>query len=599
MNRRQFLSSAALLGLGSAAATLPLFGINGKHRRAPNVLFILTDDQGVGDVGWMGNPYLRTPSMDRLAREGTSFTQFNVSPTCSPTRAALLTGRHEFRCGITHTVLARNFLRREIPTMADSFRAAGYRTALFGKWHLGDSAPFLPEQRGFDHALYHGAGAIGQTPDYWGNRYFDPHLRSGHEWERHHGYCADIFFDRAWEWMTADNRPFFAWLAPNTPHTPLQVSERYSRRFIDMGLSETAAKFYGMIENLDENLGIMLAKLQRSSLAKDTLVVFMTDNGSAMGGEPQLGLYNAGLRGTKASAYEGGVRALCSFWLPGQIPPARRVDALAGSTDIFPTLAELCGLSTPEGIEGSSLLPLINGEEARRPGVHRITHRARWPAGADIDRFQYRGCSIRNQRHSMVDGRELYDLEKDPGQRHDVAAQYPEVARELRARYDAWWADVRPGLDATQAIHMPARGGPALRLDCHDWLPSFVFPDDRTPHLHQQWMVSQLAAGKGYMDRKNAHGCWLVKTNKPQRYRIHLSLLPREAGSAERARAEGVADLHINGKRLQTPVAAGESEAVFDVQLDRGEHRLEGVWHGQLPEAKPTGSFYAYVHPQS
>lgn len=595
MDRRKFLSSAAMLGLGSAATTMPLRGFSQKNRQPPNVLFVLTDDQGIGDIGWMGNPYLRTPSMDRLASEGTSFTQFNVSPTCSPTRAALLTGRHEFRCGITHTVLARNFMRREIPTMADSFRAAGYRTGLFGKWHLGDSAPFLPEQRGFDHALYHGAGAIGQTPDYWGNRYFDPHLRSGHDWQRHNGYCADIFFDRAWDWMSADSQPFFAWLAPNTPHTPLQVSERYSRRFIDMGLSETAAKFYGMIENIDENLGIMLAKLQRSSLAKDTLVVFITDNGSAMGGEPQLDLFNAGLRGTKASAYEGGVRAVCTLWHPGQIPAARRVDALAGSTDIFPTLAEFCGVPTPENIEGSSLIPLIKGKQARRPDVHKITHRARWPAGANIDKFQYSGCSIRNQKYSLVDGRELYDLEKDPGQRDDIATQFPQIVRDLKLRYDEWWNDVRPELDATQPIHLPIAGSPPLRLDCHDWLPSTVFPEDRTPHLHQQWMISKLVEGEGYMNRKNGYGCWMVETRQSGDFHIDLSLLPREANPVDRARQEGTARLYVDGEMLQTSVAAGQAEAGFKIHLDRGVHRIEGVWHGQLPDEETTGSYFAYV----
>jgi arylsulfatase A-like enzyme len=588
-NRRQFLTTAALLGAGVA-------GIGGRteRRRPPNVIVVLTDDQGYGDFGWTGNPHLRTPAMDRLTAEGTTFTQFNVSPTCSPTRAALLTGRHEFRTGVTHTILGRNYLRADLPTLADRFRAAGYRTGMFGKWHLGDCAPCLPEQRGFDRALYHGAGAIGQTPDYWGNSYFDPWLRSGDGWTQYRGYSADVFFDQAWQWMVGDQQPFLAWIAPNTPHTPLQVDDRYTQRFLARGLPETAARFYGMIENLDENLGILMAKLERSGLSRETVVVYLTDNGSAMGGEPSLDLFNAGLRGTKASAYEGGVRAVCSLWMPGTIPPAQRLDALAGAVDLQPTLCDLCGIEVPDG-DGSSLMPLIRRQVARRPDYHLITHLGRWPAGAAIDDYQYRGCAIRNQRFSLVGGRELYDLEEDPSQRRDLAAEHPAVARALRQRYDAWWQAVRADLDTVQTIDLPLAGEPTTRLDCHDWVPSRAFPADRSPPLFQQAMVSQMVTGAGYQGRLAAHGGWRVRVRRAGRYAFTLRQLPHEApADLSRLRA-GRVRLMADDRQAEATVSGGELTARLELELAAGHYHVEGVWDGQVAGGAATGAYFVYA----
>ena len=429
----------------------------------PNIIFVLTDDQGYGDLSCHGNPILKTPNLDRLHDEGVRFTDFQVSPTCSPTRAALNTGRHEFRNGVTHTIHERERLALNATTIAQVLHGAGYTTGIFGKWHLGDEAEYQPNRRGFDEVFIHGAGGIGQTyagscGDAPGNTYFNPAILHNGKFEKTQGYCTDVFFEQALKWIGSvkGKRPFYAYITPNAPHTPLQVPKEYEQLYAGK-VSTNVAKFFGMIANIDDNVGRLLAQLKEWGVERDTLVVFMNDNGGTAG----IQVFNAGMRGGKNSPWLGGTRA-ASFWRwPGTFKPAD-VGALAANIDFFPTIAELAGakLSGPvqAQVEGRSLVPLLKNPSAPWPDRVLFTHIGRWERG-QAAQAKCRNCSVRNSRWHLVcvskageKQWQLFDVKADPGEKNDVAAQHPEVVKELDAAYDQWWDSVQPQLVNENAV---------------------------------------------------------------------------------------------------------------------------------------------------
>jgi len=441
-DRRAFLATTALLAASRLRAATP-----------PNIVVIMTDDQGYGDLSCHGNPVLRTPNIDRLHRESVRFTEFHVSPTCAPTRCTLMTGRHEFRSGVTHTILERERMALTAATLPELLRRAGYATGIFGKWHLGDEDDYLPERRGFDEVYIHGAGGIGQSypgscGDAPGNTYFSPTLWHNGRFEKTNGYCTDLFFGQAERWIgqIKGQKPFFAYITPNVPHGPLQVREE------DLALyrgkvPDNAAKFFGMIHNVDQNVGRLLGALARWGLERDTLVVFMTDNGGTAG----LQVHNDGMRTGKGTPYRGGTR-VPSFWRwPGTLTPGDRPQ-LAGGIDLLPTLAELVGAQPPQPVDGRSLLPLLRDPAAAWPDRHLFTHVGRWEKG-QAAQSKYRQCRVRGPRWELVSNSrtpepawQLYDIPSDPGEKTDLAKEQPAVVAEMAAVYDRWWQSIVPGL---------------------------------------------------------------------------------------------------------------------------------------------------------
>ncbi len=458
----------------------------------PNILFILTDDQGYGDVGAHGNPILKTPNLDKLRSESVRFTDFQVSPTCAPTRSALLTGRHEFKNGITHTILERERLALGAATLPEQLRQAGYRTGIFGKWHLGDEAEYQPNKRGFDEVYIHGAGGIGQSyPGSCGdvpkNSYYGPTLLHNGKFVKTEGYCTDMFFAQATKWIEGDaaaKRPFYAYIATNAPHAPYNAKPEDAALYEGKGLGKDTENFFGMLHNIDQNVGKILAKLEALGIAKDTLIVYMNDNGGTAGTK----VFNAGMRAQKGTAYMGGIRAI-SFWrLPGRFQPAD-VKALAAHIDFAPTILELTGTPASEPmkaqIEGRSLLPLLTakvGQDVAWPDRTLFTHVGRWN-GSDPEVGRYVQTSVRTARWHLVSAGnganagkgkakaapkgeaagaapvrpnwQLFDLGADYGETTDVAAQHPEVVRELVAKHDAWWKECRP-LMVNEGVKGPA-----------------------------------------------------------------------------------------------------------------------------------------------
>lgn len=426
--------------------------IHAKAER-PNVIVVMTDDQGYGDLGVHGNAHIRTPNIDRFAREGVQFTRFYVSPVCAPTRASLLTGRYHYRTGVIHTSRGGAKMDGEEVTVAEFLRAAGYRTGIFGKWHLGDNYPMRPSDQGFDESLVHKSGAIGEQSDK-PNSYFDPRLWHNDEPLQTSGYCTDVFFDAALAFIEENReQPFLVYLPTNAPHAPLDVSREYAEPYRAMGLNDTTARVYGMVENIDGNFGRLIAVLDRLGLRNNTLVIFLTDNG------PQQDRYNAGLRARKGSAYEGGIRVPCFAQWPDGWEGARSIDRIAAHIDLLPTILDACRVPMPETpqIDGTTLLPLLNGTSSGADWPERTLfiqcHRSLQPK-------RYQNVSVITQGFKLVGypgtfnqeeldtesvppTLELYDLAVDESEQVDRSSARSDVVRTLRTAYERWFEEMR------------------------------------------------------------------------------------------------------------------------------------------------------------
>ena len=447
-----------LLILAASLSSGPLHAESIAGRK-PNIIFILTDDQGFGDVSANGNPILKTPNMDRLHDEGVRFTDFHVSPTCSPTRSALHTGRHEFKNGVTHTIYERERMTLDAITLPQVLKTAGYTTGIFGKWHLGDEDDHQPENRGYDEVFIHGCGGIGQhypgssCSDAPGNTYFSPLIKHNGKFEKTDGYCTDVFFAQATKWIEGvkGKQPFYAYIATNVPHAPLQVRDEDLARYKDKVKDVNTAKFFGMLANADDNIGRLLAKIKEWGIDKDTLVVFMNDNGGTAG----CAVFNAGMRGQKCTPFLGGTRA-SSFWRwPGTLKPGD-VTKLAAHIDFFPTIAEIAGATLPDKarkqIDGRSLVPLLENPAIVWASRTLFTHVGRWAKNAPPESGKYANCSVRTTDYHLVSlGKKgnspawmLFDLRTDHGEQNDIAAQNPEVVGEMQGAFEEWWQSVVP-----------------------------------------------------------------------------------------------------------------------------------------------------------
>lgn len=499
-------------GLIAAVGTALPSEANSLAGRRPNIILILTDDQGYGDIARHGNPVIKTPNLDRMYDESVRLTDHHVSPTCSPTRCSIMTGRHEFKSGVTHTILERERMSLKATTIAQVLQSAGYQTGIFGKWHLGDEPERWPSRRGFGEMFIHGCGGIGQTyagtcGDAPGNSYFDPVILHNGTFEKTSGYCTDVFFGQAIRWIEKTNgtQPFFAYITPNAPHGPLICPENYEALYRDK-VKENEAKFLGMVTNIDDNVGRLLAKLKDLDIERNTLVVFMNDNGGTAG----CRVWNAGMRGQKGSPDNGGTRAAGFFRWPGTLPPGDR-GQLTAHLDLYPTFAALAGAKIPEGIklDGFSLLPLLEDPNAAWPDRFLVTHVGRWPQG-EAQQHKYSQMSVRHGPHLLVsrgkDGKkwELYDLKADPAQQEDVAAQRPEVVAKLEAYYDQWWAEVLPCLENEDAAATAPQANPFKTLYWKQYGgpgPNKVSPSDapavkpaRKPGRKQQGGKNQISS---------------------------------------------------------------------------------------------------------
>lgn len=440
-----------------------------SNNHPPNIILVMTDDQGYGDLGIHANPFIRTPVLDSLAGLSTRIDPFYVSPVCAPTRSSLMTGRYHLRTGVYDTYNGGAMMSPEEHTVAEVLAEHGYHTAMVGKWHLGDSYPMRPMDQGFDYYLAHKGGGIGQPGDDYGNfirndsSYFDPYLWENGKRVRRKGYCSNIFTDQAIEFITKHNHeqakdPFFLYLAFNAPHTPLQVPEQYEQEYRDMEYGstdfetsgdnvakmnqwdmESARRVYGMVSNIDDNMGRLLNTLGELGIEEQTLVVFLTDNG------PQQRRYTAGLNKRKSSVMEGGIRVPCMFYWKGTLQENRILSIPSAHIDMMPTLLEFAGIPYESEMDGSSLYPALMGEAVS------IEDRPLFFVWARGYPQRYSNMAVRLGRYKLVGNSEhgesedllkLFDLENDPCELIDISKDLPEVKASLLEELDRWYNEI-------------------------------------------------------------------------------------------------------------------------------------------------------------
>lgn len=405
----------------------------------PNVILVMTDDQGIGDLSCHGNPYLKTPNLDKFAGEAVSLTNFHVSPLCTPTRSAIITGQYPVRNGAWATFKGRASLQKGAPSIAQAFKEHGYATAMIGKWHLGDNYPARPTDVGFDYALHHLSGGIGEITDYWGNDYFDDTYFENNEPRQFEGYCTDVWFQEAMRWIGLQHeKPFFLYLPTNAPHSPLRVPEEYAAPYRPLeGTQIVSADYLGMIANIDENFGKLDRFLEAQGLAENTIVIFCSDNGTQYGHGNGLG-YDMGYTGSKGSPLEGGHRVPFFIrWPEGQLTGGEKINEPVAHVDLLPTLSALAKLDYPQEwtLDGMDVSPLFRGEALPNRELF-IHHRQDWRPPMAVAK-----SSIVSGKWRLINGNQLYDISLDQRQKQNVAQQQPEVVERLLASNDTYWTN--------------------------------------------------------------------------------------------------------------------------------------------------------------
>lgn len=553
----------------------------------PNVIVVMTDDQGYGDLSCHGNPVLKTPNLDRLHAESVRFTDFHVSPFCTPTRAALMTGNYPAYSGAYRTSSGRTMMHADEKTMGHLFAEAGYATGMVGKWHLGDNAPHRPQDRGFQNVLWHRCGGVGQASDYWGNDYFDDtYERATAEnrqgtFEKFDGYCTDVWFREALRFVERNrDKPFFLYLAPNAPHGPYYVPPEWAKPYQN-NKQVANPNFYGMIANIDHNMGILRRQLKELGLADDTILIFMTDNGTAAGAkfrgldsEAVIG-FNAGMRGKKSSVFDGGHRVpFFIHWPQGGLTGGRDIDTMAAHIDVLPTLAELCDISVSKAFEpdGISLKPLLDGSSERWPRGHHVVQFHGAAGGNELPAQPLAHSTVLTERWRLVNHGDqwLYDIQADPAQRTDVSEEHPEVVKRLREAYLPFWDKVSPRMKP-------------VRIDLGN-------PDQNPTELcSQDWYLEKGNPPWNFRAIKKLPSVtapWMVNIKQAGRYRITLRQWP---SAAEMPLVAVRAKVVIAGQEKEIKVPAGCKAVRIELRLPAGPAEL---WTYLVNKRGQTGGAY-------
>lgn len=566
-----------LRSLPLAFAVLALFAAGALAADKPNVLIVLTDDQGAGDFSGNGNPVLKTPNLDRLQSESVRFVDFHSCPMCTPTRGQLMTGIDAVRNGATSVTGGRAFLRPGLKAMPELFAAAGYRTGIFGKWHLGDNYPHRPMDRGFQEADYHLGWGFTSAPEFANTLFDGRYFHNGVE-QKFTGHCTDLWFERAQAWMKerqSRGEPFLCYLPTNAPHAPLVDADEFTQPYASKG---AVAGFFGMIAHIDRNMGRLDAFLRETGLRENTIVVFMTDNGGTAG----VPTFNAGLRDRKISYYEGGHRVPCWIrWPAGKLGMARDVADPAQVQDVLPTLLDLCGIAPPGDVrfDGRTLAGLLRGTEAKLPERMFVVQYSR----AKLEKWE---CAVVWNQWRLVKGTELYDVNADRAQQNDLAAKQPEIVAKMRAHYESWWAGLQGQIGEFVTTTLGSEKQPLVTLTSSDWQD--IYCDN----------ARQVRGGEG--GPRGGH--WNVLVETPGEYSIALRRWPREvdlalgAKSGEESKSFEIAAamVKVAGVETSAKTQPTEKEVVLKVRLPAGKTTLQG-WFQDQAGVDQCGAFYAYV----
>ena len=542
--RRSFISGAA-----STAIAAGSFVFSKERRRRPNVIILLTDDQGYGDLGCHGNGKIKTPHLDRFAKESVELTQFHACPICNPSRASLLTGLYHYRVGVgDNHDRGKQMMYGETVTLAEMLAAAGYKTAIFGKWHLGDNYPMRSMDQGFQESLVFRGSNIGS-----GNSKFNPVLMHNGKEVQTKRYSTDVYFGAAIHFIEKNQRqPFLVYLAADACHVPLDVPEEYAAPYRRMGLPEGTARVYGMITNLDDNFARLMAKLKELGLERDTMVVYLSDNGADFqpGQRMPSPRFNAGLRGHKGQVYEGAIRVPFFVRWPAELKADSRVDRVAAHIDLVPTLLEACDAEPPPSVplDGRSLMPLLRADKSAWPDRNLFFQMLR-----DVNR-EY---AVRSQKYKLVQPPgevryALYDMDSDPGEQRDISVDNPTVVAQLHNAYQNWYRDVvSPSLQSLQ------KDAPRADLGSPYENPVILSWTDRRG-------LSTHAYGR------DALGHWDVNVVQSGKYKVVLHF--------PKAEKDGVAQFKLGEVHLEKPFPKEAASALFEsVNLRHGKGKLEAI----------------------
>ena len=550
----------------------------------PNILLIMTDDQGHGDLGFHGNSDIKTPVLDAFAKESTRLTQFYVSPVCAPTRAALMTGRYSLRTGVCDTYNGWAIMSSAEKTIAEVLKDNGYATSMSGKWHLGDSYPSRPVDQGFDYSLMHRAGGMVQVgdPDSWFRRdsgYFDPILLENGNKIKKEGYCSDIFTDVTIEFIEKNkDRPFFSYLSFNAPHTPLQLPEKYEDMYADLKIDSTnykkqnrpfpkmkerdintAKKIYGMVSNIDDNIGRVLNKLEELNLKENTIVIFLTDNG------PQQLRYNSGLRGLKSSVYEGGVHVPFFIRYPKKIKTNKEINTPLAHFDLLPTLLDICEINARDNLDGKSFWPLLKNQSVEWANTRPIFFD--WNRGYPekyqniaVRRGDYKLVGMTDHQATPAD-LELYNIKNDPSESNNISHTKPELVAELKSLFDDWYDDI---------IDSPNLGNVPIVIGSEKEKTTLLSRND----AKGSW---------GVWAQKEIFGYWDVAVEEEASFNVKCFF-------EQPLESSGVMKIRFGKIQLAQQVEAGVQEIIFEnMSLKKGEFKVEAgfrndkTWRMEFP----------------
>lgn len=561
----------------------------------PNIVLMMTDDQGYGDIGEHGNPYLKTPHIESIGKDGVEMTRFFAYPNCSASRAAILTGRYPYRTGVTAVTQVDHFMNTSEETIAEVLGKNGYRTGIFGKWHVGDNAPMRPTDQGFQEALVHKGGGIGQAAGPAGNTYFDPVLEHNNVSKKYEGYCDDIFTDATLDFISKKSKqPFFAYLATNLPHFPLQVPDEKAAPYRKLGLHEDNALTYGMIDNIDINVGRVLARLKELGIEDNTIVIFLSDNGPRnrrTKNDVYPGRWSANLRGTKTSVYENGTRVPFYVRWPKNILKGKKMKTMGAIIDVFPTLLDACNITPSKNvkIDGISLLPLWQEKPVDLDNRVFFMQMHYGPTP-----FKYMHFAARTQNYKLVSPHdfphgivheptdhelknvlknlELYDVENDPSERVNIANQHPEIVDDFLSRYEDWFDEVTEERDkkGIQRIYLGSELQPNVILSRFDWGGPRV--------------ISRFDYGGPRVIEDNQLGHWRVKTEAGS-YEISLDLPELDN--------DGIAHIKYNEIHHKLSFKKGQKKLMFQNMILPSD---TGNFHVYLKADRlPIGPHFVYV----
>ncbi|MFN3193775.1 MAG: sulfatase-like hydrolase/transferase [Aureliella sp.] len=553
------------LMLGSASSAL-------CQEKPTNIVLVMTDNQGYFELECKGNPYLKTPNINDFAKQGVDFCNFHAENFCSPSRAALLTGRQPMRMGVHNTVGGVSLLDPDETTLADRLKSAGYRTGIFGKWHLGMSYPFHPSLRGFEEVFVHGGGGIGQLEDYAGNRHMNAHFQDNGSWVECRGFSTDVLFDRAMEFMDASrDQPFFCYIPTPAVHFPVEAEPKALARIRARGVREddTNLSLLSMIENIDDNLGRLIKYLEARQLRENTLVIFMADQGVGDRGSPSPVWPGRDRQQDLGNAGEGKHRVFCMMQFPG-IAVAGPNEALTCIRDICPTILDVCGVSQPDNLDGRSLIPLLKGNP--RWQDERILV-MQCPRGREREKWKH--AAVKQGDWRLVSESRLYNVREDSLMQNDLSGEHPELTEKLNSAYEAFWQSLPAEEDLVQRHVLGSKFAPSTLLCAMDWR------EGGSP-----WNSGALRDGF------RGQGSWFVEVEQAGTYRFTLCRTMKETPLPLRA-IEGT--VSIGPVSASTRISEDSSQCVVEIDLEPGAFALKTELLGHSGSDDTWGANFVYV----